>query len=188
MVAANTRVSLRNTRILVIEDNPQAMDIMAQVLVGFGISTSTKCETAEDGLRALEQGRFDLVILDGEMRETDGFQITRHIRSRPKEPNFSTPIIIVSGCTTRGKAIEARDCGANYLIAKPIVPKTFLDRMIWIARSTREFVVCDTYCGPDRRFRNMPLPPGVEERRADAMRLSESPQRELSQEEVDALF
>jgi hypothetical protein len=65
---------------------------------------------------------------------------------------------------------KARDCGANFIIAKPITPKIILERIIWVAQSTRLFVETETYIGPDRRFRKAAPPSeyGVGRRSGDA--------------------
>lgn len=188
MRSSNIRMNLRHTRVLVIEDNPHSLEIISQILVGFGINQSQKCETMEDANLAVEKSQFDIILADGEMKGQDGFAFTRHVRADPGACNFTTPIIIVSGCPTRQKIIEARDSGASFVIAKPMVPGALLDRIIWIAKGDRDFVVADTYRGPDRRFRNMPLPEGVDERRAAALRMAQSPKRALSQDEIDSLF
>lgn len=188
MKTSGARMNFRNTRVLVIEDNPHALEIISQILVGFGISHSQKCETMDDAYNAVDKSQFDIILADGEMKGGDGFAFTRRVRSDPGGCNFTTPVIIVSGCPTRQKIIDARDAGASFVIAKPMSPGILLARMTWIAKNDREFIVSDTYRGPDRRFRNLPLPPGIEERRAAALRIAQSPERDLSQDEIDALF
>ncbi|MDX2235092.1 MAG: response regulator [Hyphomonadaceae bacterium] len=181
-------INLRQTKMLVVEDNPQALEILSQVLVGFGVSEFRKCETLEDAYLAIDKSMFDVMIVDGELSGESGFAFTRHVRGRIGANNFATPIVIVTGAPTRAKVAEARDGGANFVIAKPIVPRTLLDRIVWIARHSRDFIESDAYCGPDRRFHNIPLPFGVEDRRAEAVRLTATPERDLSQDEIDALF
>jgi len=63
-----------------------------------------------------------------------------------------------------------------------------LARMQWLAQNNRAFVTSDTYNGPDRRFKAVPLPVGVAERRTEALRLMAAPERELSQDEISSLF
>ena len=63
--------------------------------------------------------------------------------------------------------LEARDCGAHFIIAKPLTPLIVLERIIWIAKEGRKFLESDTYVGPDRRFKNVGVPKGLEGRRRD---------------------
>jgi hypothetical protein len=65
---------------------------------------------------------------------------------------------------------KARDCGANYIIAKPITPKIILERIVWVAQSTRMFLETESYIGPDRRVRKLgpPTETGAGRRKEDA--------------------
>jgi DNA-binding response OmpR family regulator len=94
----------------------------------------------------------------------------------------------MSGSTSFLRISAARDAGANMVVRKPISPGVLMDRILWLARVSRPFITSDGYCGPDRRFKNHILPLGVEERRAEALALTASPERALSQMEVDSLF
>lgn len=74
------------------------------------------------------------------------------------------------------------------LVEEPIAPAILLDRISWLARNTRPFVSAPAYCGPDRRFRKAPPPDGIEDRRAEGIALAATPDRALSQNDIDALF
>ena len=47
---------------------------------------------------------------------------------------------------------KARDCGGHFIVTKPLAPIVVLERIIWIAREGRAFLLSDEYVGPDRRF------------------------------------
>ncbi len=173
---------------LIIDDSQQALEILAQALLGFGVRSPTQARSCEEVVHRLERETFDLVILDGEMPTQDGFDLTTHIRSDPKSPNYTVAIMILSSFTPRHKVVRARDAGANLVLTKPIVPGILLERMEWLARNPRLFVTSDGYCGPDRRFKKVPLPDGAVERRADELRMLAQPERAMSQNEIDSLF
>ena len=187
-MAPPPRIDLKRARVVIVDDNPKALDILSQVLLGFAVRNITQCRSAEETLAYVEQDAADLLIVDGEMPEQDGIELTQHIRSLPSGPNFTTPILVVSGFTPKHKIERCRDAGANWVITKPIVPSVLLTRIEWLAKSKRKFVTSPTYCGPDRRFQHLPLPEGVEERRADAIKLMEQPDRVLDQNEIDSVF
>ena len=79
---------------------------------------------------------------------------------------------------------KARDCGANYIIAKPITPKIILERIIWVAQSTRIFLETESYIGPDRRFRKLgpPAETGAGRRKEDAAAEADAEAEEADQE------
>lgn len=185
---ASQRFDFGRARICVIDDSEPSLDIISQILLGFGVSNRFLCHTVEQAVQRLAIERFDLVIADAEMPDQNAFDLTRTVRKDQDNPNFTTPIIIASGYTPASKVLQARDAGANLVIMKPIVPGVLLSRIRWLARGDRQFVQSPTYCGPDRRTRSLPVPPGLTERRADALRLMAQPTREMSQDEIDGLF
>jgi DNA-binding response OmpR family regulator len=181
------RLDLRNSAMLVVDDNEQSLNLMVQMLAGFRVRPGT-CPSAAEAKAALRISRFDLVIVDGEMPDEDGIELVRHIRADRHGPNFAVPVLLVAAHTPVNKIVQARDAGANLVVRKPVSPTILLSRIEWLARSTRQFVDSPDYRGPDRRFRVGPPPPGVEERRSDVLALTANPDRSLSQNEVDSLF
>jgi DNA-binding response OmpR family regulator len=181
-------MDLRKAKVLMVDDNPQSLELLAQTLRGFRVARAATCPSAAEARQLLTAEPFDLIILDGEMPGEDGLSLTRDIRRRRDDPNCTTPILLVSGHTPVAKVLKARDAGANFVVKKPIAPDVLLSRIEWLARNTREFVESAGYSGPDRRLRNLPLPDGQSERRAETLALLEEPERAMSQGEIDSLF
>lgn len=183
-----SRLNLSRSRILVVDDSPQSLEIISQILLGIGATNNKRVTSSAEAQTFVHIEPYDLILLDGEMPGLDGFGLTHEIRRAPRGANAATPIIILSAFTPKAKVERARDSGANMVISKPIVPAILLERIERIARENRQFVSCETYCGPDRRFKSGPPPEGIEERRADAKRLLAAPERALSQDEINSLF
>jgi len=181
-----TRLNLSRSSVLVVEDNPHAMEIASQIFLGFGVRQIQRATCAKEADRLAEGATFDLMLVDCELPDESGFAFVR--RARANGPNRTTGIIVVSGYTPRSKVERARDCGAHTVLCKPLAPGLLLDRIAWIGRGARQFVESEGYCGPDRRHRNVALPPGQDERRAEALALTASPERALSQNEINSLF
>jgi CheY-like chemotaxis protein len=182
------KIDLTRSSVLLVDDNQQSLDLMQQILTGFRVGNIRTCVDPAESRDIAARNRFNLLIIDGEMPNEDGIAVTRHVRANADLPNFSAPIILVSAHTPMEKVFKARDAGANLIIKKPIAPAVLLSRIQWLGRNTRPFIISDTYCGPDRRIKNMPLPEGVSERRAQAIALTANAEREMSQDEVDSLF
>jgi DNA-binding response OmpR family regulator len=182
------RFDFTRIKVLVTDDSTPSLDIISQILLGFGVTNRCLCRTVPESFEKLSAERYDLVIADAEMPDEDAFDLTRLVRENPDGPNFTTPIIIASGYTPVAKVLRARNAGANLVILKPVVPGVLLSRIRWLARGERAFVQSAGYCGPDRRLRNLPIPTGLPERRADALRLMAQPERAMSQDEIDGLF
>jgi len=188
MSAIDIRLNLSRTKIVVVDDSPQAMEILSQILLGFCVEKTIRCVSVDEATAALSHEKIDLVIVDDRMAEKDGFDLIAWIRRDPKAVNYTAPVMLATGNPTLGATLRARDAGANHVIAKPLTPGVLLARIQFIARNNREFVTSDNYRGPDRRVRNLPLPDGVEERRADALRLLQTPDRAMSQDEINSMF
>ncbi len=183
-----TRLNLSKAKILMVEDNANGMEILAQILLGFGANMTTKCTSTAEARRALEQETFDLALIDDEMPGDTGRELISAIRCDPQGRNYTVATILLSSHASKTKVTQARDSGANFVVSKPITPAVLISRIEWIARETRQFIVSDNYRGPDRRFKSVPLKPDQPERRADALRLIAEPEKALSQDEISSLF
>ena len=188
MSLSSTRLGLKSVEPLIVDDNSQSLEVVTAILMGFGINKSTKCTSVSDARDTLATRVFDVVIVDCEMPDEDGFDLVRHIRSNPNAANFTVPILMMSAATPQSKVETARDFGANFTIAKPVSPTTLLERLLWIAQNNRMFISDPGYTGPDRRFHTSPLAEGVSERRNADLELTAKPERALSQDEIDGLF
>lgn len=188
MSLPTTRLGLKGVAPLIVDDNVQSLEVVTAILMGFGINKTVKCTSVAEARDMLLVRLFDLVIIDCEMPDGAGRALARYIRKDPQAPNFTVPILMMSAVTPQSKVEAARDDGANFTIAKPVSPITLLERMLWIAQSSRLFISDPGYCGPDRRFRTVPLPEGMSERRNADLILTAKPERALSQDEIDGLF
>jgi CheY-like chemotaxis protein len=166
----SARINLSSASVLVVDDNMQAVELLCGVLDGFGMRKFKRAISFEEAKEACTETAFDLILTDAQMPGVDGYEFIRWLRRSSDEQVRLTPAIIVTAHTRRSQVTKARDCGANFIIAKPITPKIILERIIWVAQSTRLFVETETYIGPDRRFRKAAPPSeyGVGRRSGDA--------------------
>lgn len=161
-------INLTGAVTMVIDDSPFSLDITASALLGFGIKTRYACHSAAEAIEILRDHPIDLLVVDCEMPEMDGFELVRWLRRSGLDPNAFAPVIMTAAHIRRSRVTEARDCGANFVITKPFSAMSLLERIVWVARDTRPFLEVGDYFGPDRRFRES-SPPG-QERRADVIR------------------
>ena len=110
----------RKQRILLVED----VKINIMVATGFIHSMGHELDTAENGLLALEQLRnndYDLVLMDCQMPEMDGYQCTEAIRSgEAGVRNPTIPIIAMTAHAMSGDREKCLEAGMNDYISKPI--------------------------------------------------------------------
>jgi CheY-like chemotaxis protein len=166
----SARINLSSANVLVVDDNPQAVELLCGVLDGFGMRRFRRAVGVDEAKEACADSVFDLILTDAQMPGVDGYEFIRWLRRSTDEQARLTPAIIITAHTRRSQVAKARDCGANFIIAKPITPKIILERIIWVAQSTRLFIETETYIGPDRRFRKVGPPAefGIGRRKDDA--------------------
>ena len=184
-------INLDKARALIVDDNPQSLDILIGVLTSFGLRNVVRKADGREAQEELKYQSFDLVLTNGDLPELDGYDLTRWLRCEADEANRQTPVILVTAHTRQGQVEKARDCGANFIVTKPISPAVMLERILWVAKSDRLFIECDGYVGPDRRWRNQGPPVEFPEgRRRDdkSIELGEAGGHNMSQDELDALI
>jgi CheY-like chemotaxis protein len=164
---AATRINLEKVDLLLVDDSLPSLNLLSQVLLGFGITNLSRADNAKAAQAMLLEQSFDLVISATNMAGIDGYDLVKWLRRGALEANRYVPVILVSGHTPPSQVFKGRDAGANFTIAKPITPKVVLERILWAAREERQFIECDSYLGPDRRFRDDGPPTGVKGRRRE---------------------
>ena len=184
------KFNLEKVRCVVVDDNPMSLDILASVCTGFGLRNFAKCESADEAKMTLNKGDWDMVLTDAQMPEMTGYDLVNWIRREAPEANRFIPVVIVTGHTRFSHVVQARDCGAHFIVAKPVTPRVLLERIAWVARDERSFIECDSYCGPDRRFKREGPPAGMEGRRADdlAGEIGAANTPNMSQDEINMMM
>jgi CheY-like chemotaxis protein len=166
-VLASDKINLEKIEFLLIDPNPFFLDIMSQVIGGFGARSITRCHTAGQARTVLAERVVDFILTDSNMADESGYDFIEWLRRHAIEANRFIPAIIITGHTRISQVARARDCGAHFIIAKPITPKVILERIFWVGRENRMFIESDTYCGLDRRFKTEGPPAGMRGRRAE---------------------
>jgi CheY-like chemotaxis protein len=112
--------------ILVVEDNRDNMNLMEYLLKAFGY-TPLLATTAADGVRLAREQRPDLILMDIQMPEMDGYDATAAIRSDPGLKD--TRVVAVTAFAMVGDAERIMASGFDGYMSKPIVPGTFVDEV-----------------------------------------------------------
>lgn len=185
-----SKINLERASVLLVDSSVQGMDILVQVFSGFGVRTPLRCTSGATAMDMVRSHLIDLMVIDAQLPDMDGYDFVKWLRCSKIEPNCATPTILLSGHTQVSNVTKGRDCGSSFLVAKPIVPKVLLDRVVWLARENRAFVESAAYTGPDRRFHSVGPPPGTEGRRHDDLPLEvgTASTPNMSQDAIDSLL
>ena len=108
-----------NNNILYIEDNPDNMRLVQRALESRGYRL-LQAKNGLDGVRIAESEQVDLILLDINLPDIDGYEVARRIRASHKRALTSTPIIAVTANALKGDAERALDAGCDVYMSKPI--------------------------------------------------------------------
>ncbi|WP_282060981.1 response regulator transcription factor [Bacillus pumilus] len=111
-------------KILVVEDEKKIARVLSLELEYEGYEVTVK-ETGMDGLQALEEESFDLVLLDVMLPELSGLEVLRRVR----KTNTATPIMLITARDSVPDKVSGLDLGANDYITKPFDIEELLARI-----------------------------------------------------------
>jgi two-component system, sensor histidine kinase and response regulator len=113
------RESARPLRILLAEDNAVNQKLAVRLLEKQG-HTVAVADTGAAALAALEHATFDLLLMDLQMPEMDGFEATALIRTREKTTGRRLPIVAMTAHAMKGDRERCLGAGMDGYISKPI--------------------------------------------------------------------
>jgi signal transduction histidine kinase/CheY-like chemotaxis protein len=113
------KLSSRQLRILVAEDNPVNQRLSVRMLEKMGHLVAV-AQTGKEALDALRTGKFDMVLMDLQMPEMDGFAATREIRRAEQGGQDHVPVIAMTAHAMKGDCEECLAAGMDDYLAKPI--------------------------------------------------------------------
>jgi two-component system, OmpR family, KDP operon response regulator KdpE len=119
------------TRVLIIEDDPNIVDLMRANLAVRGFDTLVSFDGSK-ALSLLETEQPDMVLLDLTLPEADGFELCRQIRERS-----NVAIIVVSARGGERDKVTALNMGADDYMTKPFGIEELLARILATLRRTR---------------------------------------------------
>jgi CheY-like chemotaxis protein len=105
--------------VLYIEDNPDNMMLVRRALEARGY----RLLQAVNGLRGVylaEQEEVDLILLDINLPDIDGYEVARRLRNSTKGTLLHIPIIAITANALKGDAEKALDAGCDVYMSKPI--------------------------------------------------------------------
>ncbi|TDE07264.1 response regulator [Flavobacterium sandaracinum] len=122
---------IKNVRILVVEDIALNQLLMKTLLDDFGF-ISDIAENGKVAIEKLEEQEYDIVLMDLQMPEMNGFEATKHIRNTL---NSVVPIIALTADVTTVDVEKCKAAGMNDYLAKPIDEKLLYSKIASILKT-----------------------------------------------------
>ncbi len=122
-------------RVLVAEDNATNQQVAVGILRNLGVN-SDAVANGHEALEALRHVHYDLVFMDVQMPEMDGFETTRAVRAQSGVLEPTVPIIAMTAHAMQGDREKCLEHGMDDYIAKPVTPLA-LTRILdqWLVKS-----------------------------------------------------
>jgi len=120
--------SLNNIQVLVVEDNKVNQIVVSQFLNRWGCNY----DIADNGLNALEKIKeraYQLILMDLQMPELDGYETTKIIRKNERETKQHIPIIALSASALMEIRAKTRKIGMDGFVTKPFMPDQLFNTM-----------------------------------------------------------
>ena len=114
-------LSLGGIRVIVVDNDPGAVDLIAEVLTRAG-GDVRGCASAEIAFHALGQWRPDVLVSDLEMPSLDGYTLIRQVRALPPEQGGKTPAVALTALNRPEDRIRSLMAGFNIHVSKPVDP------------------------------------------------------------------
>jgi signal transduction histidine kinase/CheY-like chemotaxis protein len=127
----------RAPRVLLVEDNPINQRLAERVLGGFGIEVEV-VGNGRESLASARSGHFDLILMDCQMPEMDGFEATGRIRQWEADHGGRVPVIAMTANAMSGDRQRCLDSGMDDYVTKPFEPAELRALLVrWLAVADR---------------------------------------------------
>jgi PAS domain S-box-containing protein len=124
---------VRGLRVLVVDDEEDARDLVRQLLEDAGAEVTT-ASSAADAMTRIETREYDVVVSDIGMPDEDGYSLVRRLRARGPERRGHIPAIALSAWARPDDRTEAARAGFDLHLAKPVEPEVLMAMVARVAR------------------------------------------------------
>ena len=117
-------------RVLIVEDNKVNQLLMKNMLKNFGFRLMDLAENGVKAIEKLNENTYDLILMDIQMPDMDGYEITKQIRTKLRVDIRSVPVLAITADASEKEKEKARLAGMNDYVVKPYTPEELYDAII----------------------------------------------------------
>ena len=132
--AASPSTVLNGVRIVAVDDDPDALEVVTKVLKLCGAEV-VPVATAQKALDELRRGRVSLLISDLAMPDQDGFWLLEQMRRHPRERGGDIPAIALSAFADANTQLRVSSAGFAAYLPKPLHPDSLINEVRRVLQS-----------------------------------------------------
>jgi len=120
-IALDCMPSIEGTKLLVVDDEPDARMLLRAILEQCGAEVET-CESAAQALKLVEAYNPDILVSDIGMPDEDGYNLIKRVREKEKGTGKRLPAVALTAFARTEDRLKALSAGYNMHIPKPVEP------------------------------------------------------------------
>jgi CheY-like chemotaxis protein len=132
--AALDLADLNGRRVLLVDDDADALQMARDVLAAAGATVVTAA-SADEALAALDREQFDAAVLDIGLPAVDGYELLRRIRSRPRDKQGALPAAALTAYARTADRTRSLQTGFQLHLSKPVQPNELAAAVQALTRS-----------------------------------------------------
>jgi signal transduction histidine kinase/CheY-like chemotaxis protein len=124
-------LNLNGTRVLVVDDEPDARELVATVLSEFGATVEVAASAAQ-ALEVLRGRQVDVLVADISMPGENGYELMERVRGLQDGRELGLPALALTACVSARDVMLARHAGFLAHIAKPVLPEELVRAVVLV--------------------------------------------------------
>ena len=123
--------------ILLVEDDAISRSLMQSLAEYFNWKLRTACSGIE-GFKAYQEGNYDIILMDVQLPELSGYEVTKIIRNYESHTGIRIPIIAVTAYAMAGDREKFIGAGADEFISKPFDKEELYEKVVRLVKARRK--------------------------------------------------
>lgn len=123
-------------KVLIVDDVLINQYLAQTILHDFGFESDT-AENGKIAIKLLEKNNYDIILMDLQMPKMNGWEATRHIRSKMRTPKSTIPIIALTADVTNINTHKCKEAGMDEYVSKPINETDLLNKIIRLVKEKK---------------------------------------------------
>ncbi len=128
------KFNFSKAQVLLVDGNSTSLSVLCQILSGFGFRRFIRCADVSKLEAIVRTQTVDLILIDPFGFGPTIYDWVYWLRHEQLGENSAVPVLFTCAHSSLDEIRRTKDCGADYVVAKPFSPAVLLERILWTAR------------------------------------------------------